>query len=295
MQSNLYFTYFNRFQLNTLQKISAFKEPQSESLVKINTIYIDSTFFCKSYLQFPTQFESSNLICDLIAEWLAKGLKYKISLRTAARYGYEFLFQQISERFKIKVHVNAEELEKYHYFPELDNCFTSESNASRIHACFSVMHKNSPLLCCDPDYDPKYICVIKPTAMFWQQWQTSEKFYSKIHDRLYRVCYSNHASYREIQQLVNYLKPDKCEFNVLPSDNDRKIKFMENMNEIIAQYSNDIVSTVNGATEDEEKEEDVVSFNKIKFKKPKIKTAEQEDEQCGSLSTIILPKRRRQN
>lgn len=191
-------------------------------------------------MDFPTQFESNKVICDLIDEWTQKGAEYVAVIRTPARYGYEFLFQEIYRRTKLKIHINESEMDQYRFFPDLDNCFTSDPKTScRIHASYSYHDSQSKILNCQPDKDPKFIRMIKPSAWIWTNEYESNKAVYKYNYGWYRVCYSNHSSFNEIRDLILYLKPKSVQFNVLPQSPTKRIDYSRNLRAIMASYQSD--------------------------------------------------------
>lgn len=214
------------------------KMKRLKSLVgKIDTAYIDSTFFSCDYQNFPDQIRSAKEICDIINEWLSKSSRHVISLKFPARYGYELLFIKIGTMLDVKIHINEDEMEKYRYIPELDNIFTTNTRKSRIHACFDYKNKNGKLLTCNPELDPALILVIKPTAMIWKEWEDSLEIVKKDANDNVRVCYSNHSSMSEIRDFLIYLKPKKVELNVVPIDSCKKQKMLDALSQIMSQYT----------------------------------------------------------
>lgn len=183
------------------------------------------------------QHESTAIVCNLIEKWLQRSSSHKVSLRTCARYGYESLFKCIYDRFRLPIHVNNSELIKYQYVPELDDCFTGNGAASRIHACFSTTNKKSLQLCCDPNHDTKKILLIRPSAMIWTNWKPNEAIYKgELDEQSVHVCYSNHASYTEIRDLLLYLKPKSIELNVMPKCTAARAEMNLEINNILAEY-----------------------------------------------------------
>lgn len=243
--------FINRLRLKDLKKIVALKDATGSCLA-IDSVYIDSTFFKKIYKFFPAQHESTDIVCTLIEKWLQQSPSHKVSLRTCARYGYESLFKCIYDRFRLPIHVNHSELLRYQYFPELDDCFTSDGATSRIHACFSTTNRTSLQLCCDPNHDTKKIRVIRPTAMIWTKLQKHQDIYKKLNKQTVRVCYSNHASYTEVRDLLLYLKPKSIELNVIPTCTAAKADMKLEIQNILAAYqtvkvqdSNNELATLN--------------------------------------------------
>lgn len=246
-------------QLKNIKKLTSLKDPFKQP-IRLDAIYVDSTFFDKTYLEFPTQFDSNKVICNLIDEWTQKGSEYVVILRTPARYGYEFLFQTIYEQTRLKIHINESEMDQYRYFPELDNCFTTDARrACQIHASYSYYDRNSKKLTCQPDKDAKFIRVIKPSALIWTEYEPNKQIW-KYDCGWHRVCYSNHSSYSEIRDLLLYLKPKSVQFNVLPQSPEKRKEYDRNLQEIMALYESDISDCT--ASSDGES----IDFRNIKLK-----------------------------
>lgn len=263
------------------------------SIVRLDTIYIDSTFFHKSYRHFPDQHESAAAIGDLIEAWLRRSADHVISLRTCARYGYEFLFKAIAERFGQPIHVNVSELEKYQHFPELDGCFTAtaavSTTHSRIHACFSPSVKNSMVqLCCDPAYETKFVRVIRPTAMAWTNWQRWQAIDDGGGDgggngQFIRACYSNHASYTEVKDLLLHLKPGRVELNVVPGTSTARKQMMDDLDEVMKECGGgDVVRSA-----------EFVPPPRLKFDRIEFNDYDDDDERAQDTAPIVLLKRRK--
>lgn len=284
-QFTVFIIYFNfflifRLRLKDVQKISALKDVSSSSAIYTDAIYIDSTFFSKSYPYFPTQFESTNKICELIDEWLAKGRDYKILLKTPARYGYEYLFLTIFKRFGQKIHVNETIFNNYQYIPELDNCFTTKGDCCNIHACYSSINKQTRnLLCCQPKYNTAMVRIIKISAMAWINLQAHDDICRKDSENFIRVCYSNHPSYNELKDFLMYLHPKKVELNVITNRNQQLLNIatiMENFNDNIDKI---VVPNSLG----------FLNFGNIKFNDP---TNDHDDQDVGVLSHLLITQRR---
>lgn len=230
-----------RISLKDLKNLKSFRSSLSEVL-SFDAIYFDSTFFDQNYLQFPTQVESAERICKLIRDWLSKGSSYFIILKTPARYGYEYLFIEIARIMKMKIHVDHSEFKKYCYIPEMDNCVTIDGTSTQIHACFDLLSNNHRNLKCRNINDPSFLRVIRPSAMIWKDWDKTKDIVQTLNNEIYRVCYSNHASYNEIVDLILYLKPKKIEMNVLPLSDSAKLSMKNNILKLMTEYSSSNLS-----------------------------------------------------
>lgn len=216
-----------------IKRLTAFKDVLG-NVIPIDTIYIDSTFFNKNYSEFPTQSDSIKMICHLINEWITKGKNYIVSLKTTARYGSEYLFKEIYDQLKQKIHVNDSEIINYRYIPELDHCVTNNGQQLQIHGCYMYGNNFSEHLSCRQIENNEYLRIIRPTAIHWKNWQQNNLIYSKEKmSEIYRVCYSSHSSYSEIKDFLEYLKPKSIELNVVSTGENEKLQQIKCLNEIL--------------------------------------------------------------
>lgn len=221
--------------LKDLKNLKSFKS--LSGVLNFDALYFDSTFFYQHYFHFPSQVESAEEICKLIQEWISKGSSYLVSLKTPARYGYEYLFIEIARIMKMRIHVDNSEFKKYCYIPEMDNCVTNDGSSTQIHACFDYLSNNHKNLKCRKIDDSNYLRVIRPSAMIWKNWDKTKNIVHSLNDEIYRVCYSNHASYKEIVDMILYLKPKKIEMNVLPSTDSEKLSMQNCILKLMSEYN----------------------------------------------------------
>lgn len=214
-------------------------------LKKIDNIYLDTTFFMKSYNFFPSRLDSVNTICKLIFDWLEKNSQNQISFLTPAKYGYEYLFMEISKQCGMPVHVDLDKYNVYNCFPEMDNVITLDAGKTKIHNYCNGFGKE---ICVEKK---EYILKIKPCAFSWQNCDFTSGLVRNFDDGIRKVCYSTHASYNEIMDILNLLKPVKISPCVVPKD----IKEEQEMDKLIEQVLNDL----------NKKEEEVNNENKSLF------------------------------
>lgn len=188
----------------------------------LDCLYLDSTFLSSDYKHFPKQRESCNTIIKLTDDWLEKHPENIVVLRPPAAYGYEFLLMEMSQYFKVKVHVTNATFKDYLHIPKFDSYISNNLfHCGRIHLCSSNPSKWQLKQCpCVPDLDESHICIIRPTAMKWRHLKASDQYYEKHSDisNVYCVCYSNHSSSDEIKFLISYLQPKKIKLNVVPNN-----------------------------------------------------------------------------
>lgn len=132
------------------QKPDPFQHQQTDSqssLYKIvNTLYIDATFFKPSIPSIPTREDS---VCELIkfiknflgikngvncGDKFVKEKKF-IYLKSSARIGYEFVYQEIYRCLKYKIHVNPLIYRLYDRLPQIQEVLTLNPFETPIHSC----------------------------------------------------------------------------------------------------------------------------------------------------------------
>lgn len=204
-------------------------------------MYLDSTFFTLDYVNFPKQRESVNTIIKLTEKWLEVNPKNVILLRPPANYGYEFLLVQLSQYFKVKIHVTNSTFNDYLYIPDFDTYITNNSyHCGRIHLCAAGGENQWQLRksVCLPKLDERHICIIRPTAMKWRNLSANDKHYEEHPDveNCFSVCYSNHSSYDEIKDLIQYLRPKTVKLNVIPKNTGQRNEMYSVLDAITKDY-----------------------------------------------------------
>lgn len=166
-----------------------------------DNIYLDTTFLDYSYKYFPSQFDSFKEIYHTAIKWLELNSNNIILLHLPARYGSEYVFIELAKRLNMPVHVSTEVFESYKYLSEIDKAVTLDLSATKIHAC--EYNKS-----CEAYHsgNNKFKLVIKPTAMFWRGLKKCGSILWRQGNSV-RVCYSSHASYDELVDMLYYFKP----------------------------------------------------------------------------------------
>lgn len=287
-QDNKTILYTGDFRLN-LKVVKNIKCLQN---LKLDKIFLDSTFFKKEYFEFPTQFESELRICELIKEWTDRGKNYLIKLILPARYGSEFLFIQIRKKLNKRINVSKEALAQYKFIPEMDNCVTDVLDGCQI---FIANHENMNFI-----NQKKYLVkCLKPTAMYWRQWSLEKEISEDDRIRGIRVCYSSHSSYSEIRDILLYLKPSQIYLNVFPTELCEQKKMLMEVRNIQKEY-------LDNFTGDDEvpKEEELITFSNILLdsveKRNEAKLASdvlnsiRDEDGDEPIEVLQMPKRRKQ-
>ncbi|XP_063604949.1 protein artemis-like [Penaeus indicus] len=207
----------------------------SDGTVKaVDSLHIDTTFCHRDILHFPSREDSSSAICDLVEDWLARGNNHLIHLVCPAKYGYEYVYRSLHERFGMRVHVSRWKYRMYDTVPEIQDALTPDATETWIHACDWRMREieegedqsDRQLPCrCVPfgvDTAPS-IRVIRPSAMFYTVYQSAKEVKQVNRDGSFcRVLLSMHASCSEVLDLVSYLRPRKVYPNVIPMNSSKE-------------------------------------------------------------------------
>ncbi|KAK9877057.1 hypothetical protein WA026_016084 [Henosepilachna vigintioctopunctata] len=210
---NILYTGDYRINSNDFRKIKALYNSLG-NLKSIYKIYLDTTFFSKSYLQFPSREKSLDEICNLIQEWITKSEKHIVNIKTSARYGYEYVFMEIYRRFRMPVHVNEKAFAFYSLIPDMDESISLDSSKTKIHSSCGSNFMNI----CLANKKMYPTRVIKMSAMRWKTKDLNNGITSDNQYGTHFVCYSTHASYEEGVELIKFLKPQEIEPCVLSLD-----------------------------------------------------------------------------
>ncbi|XP_055692046.1 protein artemis-like [Lutzomyia longipalpis] len=253
---------------------------------KLDNLYVDSTFLCKSYEDFPSRSVSTKTIVDLIEEWTAKSEEHIVWLKTPAHYGSEFLFKEIHKRTRMPLHIEPWNMADYAYIPDMDGVFTVDEKQSQIHACWKP---GCPVV----RSSGKKVREILPTAMFWTNWKESRDFV-KVTNFNIRVCYSSHSSMRELRDFITFLRPASVKLNVIQES--KKTEMYNALRKILAQVDADKEKEVaeDPAAETPAAEEpEIISFKNIKFRdKQDVEFSMNSEEEPDEAPTFI-PKRKK--
>lgn len=220
--------------------------------ITLDALHLDSTFLSLDYMHFPKQRESIGAIIKLSENWLAKHEKNIVLLRPPAAYGYEFLLQQLSQHFGVKIHVTNATYNDYLHIPQFDMYMSDNRfHCGRIHLCATDPTKwqlrECP--CLETKLDEKHMCIIRPTAMKWRHLKATDQCFEEYKGltNVYSVCYSNHASMTEIEFFVQYLQPKSVKLNVMPK-NTEQIQKMYNILQRFAKETEKTIVTVTATT-----------------------------------------------
>ena len=274
----------------SLERISAL-HGDDKRILKIDELYLDTTFMKERYKTFPGRKMGEQKIWELVKNWVGqnklkqRGRKkeYVVLLHPPARYGYENVLNNIYLRSSLewRVHVPAIKFNTYLCHTSLNDCTDEDPDIARfVHACAArsslIEHCKNELPCRENNRNLS-VLHIKPSAM----WFTSDKL-EEGHCRQvfgagdtkrseclkYRVCYSTHASLSETEAFVKYFKPKKIVPCVLSQDDEEKKAMFDLIDNIMKTYDVSKKEESKEATTDDEEYGDsceLISVEKRKF------------------------------
>lgn len=194
--------------LSSLHSKDGFKIP-----IKINKLYLDTTFLDLNYKNFPKRHEILTQLCPIIKNWLKQDVKNIVFIKISATFGSEFLFIEIKKflkKFNIndKIHVNKNVYSIYRRISDLAHLVTNDAFSTRIHAC--NLNKSNPNVCegIGNNFNVENILQINPSAFRWINKQKSQFIErDSSNSNLYHICYSTHSSFNELECFIQYFKP----------------------------------------------------------------------------------------
>jgi hypothetical protein len=166
-RGNVLFTGDFRLPMNCASRLAFFKEKNpsvgqssisaaakvlesTASLDKIKSVdnlYIDMTFFKPEIKYIPTREESVRALLKFLNSYLdlgsGGGRKAKektdyydklVYMKTSARIGYEYVFQEIYKNTGFKIHVNDLIYKIYDRLPVIQSCLTRDPYETPIHS-----------------------------------------------------------------------------------------------------------------------------------------------------------------
>ncbi|CAK1553267.1 unnamed protein product [Leptosia nina] len=200
INKSILFTGDFRINPNDIQSYAGFHE--SEKPIQINTMYIDTTFIHSAYERFPKRSESIELMIKEVDANLSMGRG--VALHTSAKYGYEFVFNEIYKRLGLKVYVNEERWRFYRTIQHLVPSVTNNQRETKIHLCTKRNEKNHST--CIPNTYPHFLYV-HLSAMKWTYYNV--KPVDRVSPTRLDVCFATHCSRWELLSFVDYFKPDR--------------------------------------------------------------------------------------
>ncbi|XP_073981570.1 DNA cross-link repair protein snm1 [Rhodnius prolixus] len=214
--------YTGDFRLSTkdLEKSQTLFE--NGQLIKLNNIYLDTTFADACYATFPSRETSFKIIKEIIIRSKKLYNVSYIAILPPASVGIEYLMIELYKEFKKLIHVSDYSYHRFHSFIQpLENLITTDISLTDIHFCSFNRRDCSPC----PLKDVKYkVLKIKPSALYFDvDVAEQNEFYVQVDVLYFRVAYSSHCSLDELNDFVTFLKPMKITPLVIADDGTKEL------------------------------------------------------------------------
>ena len=192
------------------------------SVRQLRSVYVDTTFCTPNMPDLADREETAVHVCELISDWLSRSSsRHVVHLKCKAKYGYEFLLREVATSLGIKLHVDAWRMTFHQELCDMWHHFTEDKNAARVHTCYNPEAPADTLPCgltTNEQGEPLEVLTIVPSSLwFLQNGVTDRKRYIDK-TKTWRVFHSMHASYREIREFLDYLRPERIYPSVIPVD-----------------------------------------------------------------------------
>lgn len=179
----------------------------------IHTLYLDTTY-CNQRYRFPLQKEVIKFVVDVTRAALKKNSRTLVVVG-AYSIGKERVYLGIAEALNVPIFAESRRnrILKALEWPELVSKLSRDSNSTLLHV-LPIGHLRPQKLRAYLQGYPKYNAVLafRPTG-----WTYSEKIGNELHllkptvsgtVTLYGVPYSEHSSFTELQEFVQFLQPE---------------------------------------------------------------------------------------
>ncbi|XP_039250071.2 protein artemis-like isoform X1 [Styela clava] len=188
----------------------------------IKSMYADTTFCIPDAIFIPSREDCLKRLELVVAEWLTKDDLHAVRLNISAKYGYEYLFHALHNKFKTKIYCKRKDL--YQCLPETHKILTDNPEYAKIFACFKKERINKPQQWNMKEADEedlerkthkKFLTLTLSTLYFTYSAKPHEVFH-QVGKNHFRFCFSFHSSNSEVCDFVKYVNPDNIYANVIP-------------------------------------------------------------------------------
>lgn len=189
----------------------------------IDHCYVDSTFCFPDAYFIPSREDCLKALIDTVSDWITKGPCHVVRINLSAKYGYEYVFETLSQTFKTRIYCTQPE--KYITLPSVYSILTTDVNESQIFASYSreklkVLEECSQWKADDAENDnflsEKKVLIINLSTMYFTKSALPEEIKLCIKENKYRLCFSFHSSLSEVVDFLTYINPKEIHSNVIP-------------------------------------------------------------------------------
>uniref|UniRef100_A0A069DSQ7 Protein artemis n=1 Tax=Panstrongylus megistus TaxID=65343 RepID=A0A069DSQ7_9HEMI len=185
--------------------------------VKLNNVYLDTTFANPFYASFPTREASFNIIKEMIRRSKKLSDISYIAFLPPASVGIEYLMIELYKTFSKLIHVSDYSYHRFHSLIQpLENIITTDISLTDMHFCSFKRGDCNP---CPIKVDKYKVLKIKPSALYFDVDRSEQnEFYVQEEECFFRVAYSSHCSLNELNDFIIYLQPEKITPLVIGND-----------------------------------------------------------------------------
>ncbi|XP_057983358.1 DNA cross-link repair protein SNM1 [Malania oleifera] len=182
---------------------------------RVNVLYLDTTY-CNPKYKFPSKEDVLSFVVRVTANFLKKQPKTLVIVG-AYSIGKECVYLSISEALGVKIYVNASRKRILQSFgwPALSESLCSDGKDSLLHVLPISFLRFEYLKQYLKTYADQYTMVLafRPTGWTYSEAIGNQLDLIKPNSRgnitIYGVPYSEHSSFTELREFVQFLKPDR--------------------------------------------------------------------------------------
>ncbi|KAF6152672.1 hypothetical protein GIB67_034750 [Kingdonia uniflora] len=182
---------------------------------RVSTLYLDTTY-CNPKYKFPPKEDVLSFVVKVTRTSLKRQPKTLIVVG-AYSIGKECVYLSISKALGVKIYANASRrriLQSYDW-PELSDNLCSNGQDSPLHVLPISSLRHETLKQYLETYTPQYTAILAFRPTGWTYSETTGNHLDLIkpaikgNSTIYGVPYSEHSSFLELREFVQFLKPDK--------------------------------------------------------------------------------------
>lgn len=182
---------------------------------RVNVLYLDTTY-CNPKYKFPSKEDVLNYVVRVTKNCLKKQPKTLVVVG-AYSIGKESVFLAISKALGVKIYANASRRRVLQSFdwPELSGNLCTQGNDTLLHVLPMSSLKFETLKDYLKPYGNQYAAVLafRPTGWTYSETVGNQldliRPLSRGNITIYGVPYSEHSSFTELREFVQFLRPDK--------------------------------------------------------------------------------------
>lgn len=207
---------------------------------KVNVLYLDTTY-CNPKYRFPSKEEVTSFVVRTTKTCLKKQPKTLIIVG-AYSIGKECVYIAISEALKVKIYANASRRRILQSFdwPQLSKNLCTDGKDTLLHVLPISSLKHETLKNYLKTYQDQFNAVVafRPTGWTFSESVGNQLDLIKPNSRgniqIYGVPYSEHSSFTELQEFVQFLRPNK----IIPTVNIGNAAIREKQQSFFRQWLN---------------------------------------------------------